>query len=119
MKNLYEAVKSSAMAFLTIHGLPLELRLPPHLDLLLHNTDDDEVDSLQLPDDDRFDAWGPDMGFGWKLPALAPWKSLLLLDDSMNIDSYPNLRNALSNPDDRFVVEGLVRFLETVSVNLS
>jgi nitrogen permease regulator 3-like protein len=43
MKTLYESKKSHSLAHLTIHNLPMELRLPPHLDTLLHNTDDEEL----------------------------------------------------------------------------
>ena len=103
------------MSYLTINGLPLELRLPPHLDVLLHSTDDEEIEALQTPDEEGYQNWGPDMDFGWKLPSLAPWKSLLLLDDSTNLDSYTSFKSV----DDRFIIEGLVRFLDIASITLS
>ncbi|KAH9961671.1 hypothetical protein BGW80DRAFT_1357602, partial [Lactifluus volemus] len=43
MKALYESIKSRSLAHLTIHNLPMELQLPPHLGALLHNTDDEEL----------------------------------------------------------------------------
>ncbi|KAH9961174.1 hypothetical protein BGW80DRAFT_1360514, partial [Lactifluus volemus] len=43
MKTLYESIKSHSLAHLTIHNLPMELQLPPYLDTLLHNTDDEEL----------------------------------------------------------------------------
>lgn len=119
MKTLFEAVKSSSMAYLTIHNLPLELQLPPYLDVLLHSTEDSKVDFLHHPDEDGSQAWGQEMNFGWRLPALAPWKSLLLLDENNGQDPYANLKGPHVSPEDRTMVEGLIRFLETASVTLS
>lgn len=118
MKALYLAIKSHSMAYLTIHNIPLELQLPPHLDFLLHSEEENEIDFVTHPDDDESQAWGPELSFGWMLPALAPWKSLLLLDIQDGLDPYMNLRGPHS-PEDRTVVEGLIRFLETASVTLS
>ena len=114
MKVLYEATKSSNMAYLNIHNLPLEVQLPPYLDVLLHSEGETDVDFIH-PDDELSQAWGQDMRCGWRLPALAPWKSLLLLDEHHGFDP----RCAHVNPDDRTLVEGLIRFLETASVTLS
>lgn len=92
----------------------MEIRLPPHLDVLLHSTDDDEIESLQVPDDEGYQIWGSEMSFGWKLPPLAPWKSILLLEDP-SLESFPNVKSQ----DDKMLVEGLYRFLEIASVTLS
>lgn len=72
-------------------------------------------------DDGEANAWGKDMGFGWRLPALAPWKSLLLLDgqDGQGLDPQMGLRGPNVNTDDRALAEGLIKFLETASVTLS
>lgn len=117
------------MAYISIHSIPLELQLPPHLDLLLHSEDevgadlDSFIDPHELEEqghsDDVFGwAWGPEFGFGWKLPSLAPWKSLLLLDAD-GFDPYMNLRGPHISSEDRTTVEGLIRFLETASVTVS
>jgi hypothetical protein len=119
MKSLYEAIKSSYMAYITIHNLPLEIQLPPYLDVLLHSEGDTETDFTNQPDEDEFQLWGPEMSFGWRLPALTPWKSLLLLDGRNGLDPHMNLKGAHVNPEDRTLVEGLIRFLETASVTLS
>ncbi|KAE9397770.1 hypothetical protein BT96DRAFT_966131 [Gymnopus androsaceus JB14] len=116
MKALYDAIKSSSVAYLSIHELPLELQLPPYLDNLLHSEEDNELDIFDADaNDEAAELWGPEMSF-------APWKSLLLLDD---IDSeegeeiFANLRSPYVTPDDRVIVEGLVRFLDTATVTLS
>lgn len=119
MKSLYEAIKASYMAYITIHNLPLEIQLPPYLDVLLHSEVENESDFIHHPDDDDSQAWGQDMSIGWKLPPLAPWKSLLLLDGHNGLDPSMNLRGSHVNPEDRTLVEGLIRFLETASVTLS
>lgn len=119
MKSLYEAIKASDMAYITIHNLPLEIQLPPYLDDLLHSDADHEVDSVHHTDSEDARTWGQDMSFGWKLPPLVPWKSLLLLDGHNGLDPSMNLRGSQVNPEDRTLVEGLVRFLETASVTLS
>lgn len=107
------------MAYITIHNLPLEIQLPPYLDVLLHSEGDSETDFTHQPDDDESQLWGPEMSFGWRLPALTPWKSLLLLDSHNGLDPHMNLKSGHINPEDRTLVEGLIRFLETASVTLS
>ncbi|KAG6841480.1 hypothetical protein C0991_010668 [Blastosporella zonata] len=118
MKALYEAIKSSNMAYITLHNLPLEVQLPPYLDSLLHSEGENELDFSRHWDDDE-QTWGPDMRLGWKLSSLQPWKSLLLLDGHNGLDPSMKLRGSSVNPEDRTLVEGLVRFLETASVTLS
>ena len=120
MKSLYEAIKSSSIAYVTIHDLPLELQLPPYLDSLLHNEEEYEADLLNHPDYDT-DAivWGREMGFGWRLPTLVPWKSLLLLDGYNGVDPYINLREPNINAEDRVLAEGLLKFLDMASVTTS
>ncbi|KAJ7127112.1 nitrogen permease regulator of amino acid transport activity 3-domain-containing protein [Mycena epipterygia] len=120
MKTLYEALKSASVAYITIHDLPLELQLPPYLDVLLHSEEENETDFLSPADDDEYQVWGQEMSFGYRLPSLTAWKSLLLLDDGPEgIDPYANLRRSLIGTGDRSLVEGLIRFLEIASVTLS
>ncbi|GLB40544.1 putative nitrogen Permease regulator of amino acid transport activity 3 [Lyophyllum shimeji] len=119
MKGLYEAVKASDMAYITIHNLPLEIQLPPYLDDLLHSDTENDVDPMHNIDSEDARTWGQDMSFGWKLQPLVPWKSLLLLDGHNGLDPSMNLRGSHVNPEDRTLVEGLIRFLETASVTLS
>ncbi|CAK5268561.1 unnamed protein product [Mycena citricolor] len=118
MKTLYEAIKSSSVAYLSLHDLPLELQLPPYLDGLLHYGGDD--DDGEMPPEDEYHAWGQEMSFGYRLPSLTAWKSLLLLDGGPEgIDPYANLRQSLDGTGDRSLVEGLIKFLENASVTLS
>jgi len=120
LRDLYEAIKVSQIANLTINGFPLEVQLPPYLDSLLHNEDETEIDHLPSPDEEEDSPdWGPELSFGWRLPTLAPWKSLLILDDPKDGGDLVSLKGPYLNPDDRVAAEGLVRFLETVSVTLS
>ncbi|KAH7884614.1 nitrogen permease regulator of amino acid transport activity 3-domain-containing protein [Phlebopus sp. FC_14] len=120
MKTLFEAIKSSTMACITLNDLPLELQLPPYLDHLLHSEEEFELDFLDhQEDEDEVRLWGRELSFGWRLPALAPWKSLLLLDPDQALDPYMNLRGPHVRPEERDHAEGLIKFLETVSVNLS
>lgn len=123
MKALYEAMKSSTMAQITIHGLPLELQLPPYLDHLLHVSEEYELDFVDHQDDEdgESNAWGKEKSFGWRLPALAPWKSLLLLNrpDGQELDPQMGLRGPNVSTSDRALAEGLIKFLETASVTLS
>ncbi|KAH9957403.1 nitrogen permease regulator of amino acid transport activity 3-domain-containing protein [Russula dissimulans] len=119
MKTLYEAIKSRSLAHLTIHNIPLELQLPPHLDTLLHNTDDDEVNSQE-----GVSTWGSGFSVAWRLPALQPWKSLLLLSgpddpDRQWADVYAAIRGTNVREEDKLLAEQLIRFLETVDVTLS
>lgn len=119
MKSLYESIKSCSIANITIHDLPLELQLPPYLDLLLHN--DDLDDEFVVHATDSEDTWGKDMGFAWRLPALEPWKSLLLLDDDdeRGENLYMNLMGQNVIPEDRLLGEQLIKFLELTSITLS
>lgn len=76
-------------------------------------------DFLMDPDEEDEGSWGRDMAFGWNLPSLAPWKSLLLIDIHDELDPYERLRGPHVTGDDRAVAEGLIKFLETASVTLS
>ncbi|KAG6917515.1 hypothetical protein DXG01_002262 [Tephrocybe rancida] len=118
-KALYEAIKASEMAYITIHNLPLEVQLPPYLDSLLHSEGESDPDFSRCFNDDEEQTWNEDMKLGWKLSSLQPWKSLLLLDGRSGLDPSMKLRGSQVNPEDRTLVEGLVRFLETASVTLS
>ena len=125
MKTLYESIKSRSLAHLTIHNLPLELQLPPHLDALLHSTDDDEFAEYDEAEaNDGVNTWGPEFSIAWRLPALEPWKSLLLLSgpDSPGhewTDVYAAIRGTNVREEDKLLAEQLIRFLETVDITLS
>jgi nitrogen permease regulator 3-like protein len=118
MKYLYEALKNSKMAYISINNLPLELQLPPFLDSLLHSQEDSEDESHPSKDDEAQE-WGEELSLGWKLPTMAPWKSLLLLDVDNEMDPHQILDGPHDNTEDRALAEGLVRFLETADITLS
>ncbi|KAF8632274.1 hypothetical protein AX15_002016 [Amanita polypyramis BW_CC] len=118
MRTLYESIKSSSVAYITLHDIPLELQLPPCLDHLLH-CEEEEIDLFQSPDDDEMSNWGQEMNCGWRLPSLAPWKSLLLLHGQDMLDPYLQLGGAHLLPQDRPVAEGLIRFMKTINITLS
>ena len=125
IKTLYESIKSRSLAHLTIHNIPLELQLPPYLDTLLHSTDDEdfaENDEAGLPG--GLSTWGRGFAVAWRLPALEPWKSLLLLsgpDDPGRewMDVYAAIRGTNVRDEDKLLAEQLIKFLETVDVTLS
>lgn len=115
MKILYESIKSNSTARLTINELGIELQLPPYLDSLLHTEDDDS----EFFDHEDIDAvsWTQKLSFGWRLPTLAPWKSLLLHDMEVdNGDLVLSLRRPGLTPEDQELAEGLIQFLQTASV---
>ena len=119
MKTIYEAIKSSDLAYVTINYLPLQLQLPPHIDTLLHTQDDQRADFMDPYDDDSNLIWGQSMSLGWKLPTMAPWKALVLLDDDSEMDPYTALRDPQTSAEDRTLAEGIIRFLENASVQRS
>ncbi|THV03173.1 hypothetical protein K435DRAFT_775063 [Dendrothele bispora CBS 962.96] len=120
MKALYDAIKTKTIAYISVHDLPLELQLPPYLDLLLHSEEDHESGLFNSGYEEETESWGPEMSFGWRLPSLVPWKSLLLLDNDVNDENpFSNLRDSHVAADDRNLVDGLIKFLETISVTLS
>ncbi len=121
MKNVYEAIKYSSIARITVHDFPLELQLPPYLDVLLHSDDLSDYES-DNDDDDEFEhgevqPLAPDMCFAWRLPALTPWKSLLRLDDQ-RYELYMKLRGPQLATHDRELAEQLIRFLDQASITL-
>ncbi|TRM70460.1 nitrogen permease regulator of amino acid transport activity 3-domain-containing protein [Schizophyllum amplum] len=116
MQVLFDSIKTSTIAYITIHDLPMELQLPPYLDTLLHVAGDDDIDELQ--EQDAADMWGPHMSFGWRLETLAPWKSILLLEKD-GFDPFASLRGPHVSVNDRPLVDGLIRFLEVASITLS
>jgi hypothetical protein len=125
MKALYEAIKSRSIAHLTIHNIPLELQLPPYLDTLLHSTDDEEFAEYDEVDSrGGVSTWGRGFSVAWRLPALEPWKSLLLLsspDDPGRqwMDVYAAIRGTNVREEDKLLAGQLIKFLETVDLTLS
>ncbi|KAI5118724.1 hypothetical protein M0805_004522 [Coniferiporia weirii] len=115
MKTLYEAIKANTIARLVINEIGVEVQLPPQLDQLLH-AEEENPDFVEHPDPDAV-SWGPELSFGWGLPSLAPWKSLLLYDmDEEHNDLKMNLSRPGLTPEDQMLAEGLIQFLETVSI---
>ncbi|KAI0749756.1 nitrogen permease regulator of amino acid transport activity 3-domain-containing protein [Daedaleopsis nitida] len=121
MQTLYESIKKQDVARITLHDLPLELQLPPHLDSLLHAEEDVEPEEEVNGEDGEPNAWGPEMSFAWRLPALTPWKALLRLDDEdeQGYELYMQLRTAQLHPEERDLAEQLLRFIDLATVNLS
>ncbi|KAH9944851.1 nitrogen permease regulator of amino acid transport activity 3-domain-containing protein [Amylocystis lapponica] len=120
MKAIYEAIKEGSIARVTIHNLPVELQLPPHLDALLHIDDDCDGDIMDREDEYGMpNAWGLDMSFARRLPTLTPWKSLLRMDDEHGYDLELRLRSPQLTAEDRELAEQLLRFLELASITLS
>jgi len=121
MKTVFEAIKSSSMAYVTLNDLPLELQLPPYLDTLLHSQDDNEEADFLDPssDEDPTEHWGEHTNLGWRLPVMAPWKTLLLLEIDNEKDLHMIMGGPQENAEDKSLAEGLLRFLETASVTLS
>lgn len=119
MKLIYEAIRSKSIAYITFNNLPMELQLPPYLETLLHSEGDYDADFIYEFDDDDIRTWGQDLSFGWRLPVLAPWKSLLVTDGDNDIDPNITLRGPQLSAEDRTLAEELVRFLETASITLS
>ncbi|KAI1796991.1 nitrogen permease regulator of amino acid transport activity 3-domain-containing protein [Ganoderma leucocontextum] len=122
MKTLYESIKENTIARITLHDLPLELQLPPFLDSLLQADEDGYCEEDVADDDSEPNAWGPEMSFAWRLPALTPWKALLRLDDEddgQGYQLYMQLRAAQLHPEERELGEQLLKFLDLASVMLS
>ncbi|KAF9267630.1 hypothetical protein L218DRAFT_954822 [Marasmius fiardii PR-910] len=119
LKTLYDTIKSSSIGHISLNNVLVEIQLPPYLDILLRNDEDLDQVTFNDSDSEDFEAWGPEMKFGWRLPALVPWKSLLLLDASEDFDPLSDLRSPHLSSDDRDHVDGLIKFLETVNVTLS
>lgn len=122
IKALYEAIKSRSIAHLTIHNIPLELQLPPYLDTLLHSTDDDEFAEYNEVDSrGGVSPWGRGFSVAWRLPALEPWKSLLLLSgpDDPGRQWADVIRGTNVREEDKLLAGQLIKFLETVDMTLS
>ncbi|KIJ51462.1 hypothetical protein M422DRAFT_244625 [Sphaerobolus stellatus SS14] len=138
-EQVYKAIRANSLARLTINNISLDLQLPPYLDYLLYpdpldpsgsaaTTSLANVYGQEAEEDDRLDndyaSWGPELSFGWRLPALTPWKALLLLDvdpeDPQNrTDPLQNLNRPGLAPDEREIAEGISRFLDTASIFVS
>ena len=103
----------------------MELQLPPHLDALLHCTDDEDfAENYEEDSPGSLSTWGRGFAVAWCLPALEPWKSLLLLsgpDDPGRqwMDVYAAIRGTNVREEDKLLAEQLIKFLETVDVTLS
>ncbi|KLO18243.1 hypothetical protein SCHPADRAFT_866880 [Schizopora paradoxa] len=115
IKALHDSIKSNTIARLVINNVGIEVQLPPQLDKLLH-PEDDNPDYVEHAGPVEV-SWGPELHFGWSLPGLAPWKSLLLFDlDEEHNELKRNLNQPGMTPKDQMLAEGLIQFLETVSI---
>lgn len=115
-----------------VNTIPVNVQLPPgHLNLLRvdqqpeisedvltreetwdwgHAEEDDEDADARLEDELRF---------GWKIPPLRPWKSVLILEDANAADIVPTARRA--DPGDLSIdpTEALTRFINIASPTLA
>ena len=115
LRTLYDSVKSNQIARLMINEIGVEVQLPPQLDKLLDSAEEDP-DYVEHEDPDSV-SWGPELSFGWGLPSLAPWKSLLLYDlDEEHHDLKANINRPGMSQEDQELAEELILFLETVSI---
>ena len=139
-ERIYISIHANSLTRLTLHNISLVLQLPPFLDLLLRADPSDPSGSSSLGrsgigsfgfgdeedergDDDHID-WGPELSFGWKLPPLTPWKSLLLLDigpgaENNIADPLQNLNRPGLTKEEHIIAEGLSRFLDSASIFVS
>ncbi|KZT29711.1 hypothetical protein NEOLEDRAFT_1055266 [Neolentinus lepideus HHB14362 ss-1] len=119
MRAVFEAIKSSSIAQITIDSIPLELQLPPYLDRLLHSQEEADLDYIDRDDEEVEGSWGKDMSFAWRLPSLSPWKALLLLgEDNPGLDFYGNLRGPHQSSEERKLAQSLMKFLDLASIRL-
>lgn len=134
LQRIHTSIRSNSLARLTFNDITFDLQLPPFLDELLRtdqstlNTFSVETEALYNEEDEQSDrpyvTWGPELSFGWKLPAFAPWKALLLLDVELTAhtrqgDPLSNFDGAYFNSQEHEVAEGISRFLDCASVFVS
>lgn len=124
MKSLYDGLKASTTAHICLGTTVVDVRLPPHLSALLSSEEDaadDDEDHVVMDDDDLGgDAWGDELGLGWKLPVLAPWKALLLLETADGQELDPDsLKGPHISGKNKTTADGLVSFLKLASVTCS
>ncbi|VDB92300.1 unnamed protein product [Peniophora sp. CBMAI 1063] len=110
LKELYEAIKRVDVARISVSGAPLELQLPPSLDGMIKSGQVEEEDAVG--DEPAEEEGGASVG----LPGLAPWKSLLLLDDAFE---GMRAQHVGEGDDDQLLAEQLMRFLEMADITLS
>ncbi|KZS99072.1 hypothetical protein SISNIDRAFT_492355 [Sistotremastrum niveocremeum HHB9708] len=118
MKVLFEEIKSSSIANLTLGDLRFEVQVPPFIDTLLHPGMDLED---EYSDAGEGVGWGMESNLGWHLPSLMPWKALLLLDlENQDILEPLKTRGRLTMSDeDKDLAEDLDRFLQEVSISIN
>lgn len=135
LQRIHTSIRSNSLARLTFNNITFDLQLPPFLDELLRADQSTlntfysvEAETLYNEEDEQSDrpyvTWGPELSFGWKLPAFAPWKALLLLDVELTghtrqPDPLLNFDGAYFNSQEHEVAEGISRFLDCASVFVS
>ena len=123
IKGLYESIKSRCLANLTIHNIPVEIQLPPYLDSLIHADEDlDFNDIVQDSEGTDGTLLGRELSVAWRLPGLAPWKSLLLLSEHEGhdwMDLYDSIHSSHVQDESKILAEQLIKLLEMADVTLS
>lgn len=133
LRTAYEAVVSSSICQVMINTVPVNIQLPPgHLNLLkvdnvdssgalmssevleeLEDTEDDDEEGAEEKLEDE-------LRFGWKVPPLRPWKTVVLLDNAMRLSDIVvagrrvTSGNPMLNP-----VEALPRFMAAASPTMT
>lgn len=116
-----------------INTVPVNIQLPPgHLDLLkVDNVDSsgalmssevmDDLDELEYDEEeDAEERLEDELRFGWKVPPLRPWKTVVLLDHTMRLSDIVvagrrvTSGNPMLNP-----VEALPRFIAAASPTMT
>jgi hypothetical protein len=121
IQTVFGAITTSSMAHITIGEIPLIVQLPLNHVSLLRNDEDIDVDDLDFVpdvlnpdiDDDPSGAWEDELQFGWKMPPLKPWKTLLLADGA------PGPVSTKFEHEDRDPEEMLRKFVAIINPTLS
>ncbi|KAF9520657.1 hypothetical protein BS47DRAFT_650292 [Hydnum rufescens UP504] len=131
IRAAYEAVVTSSIAQVMINTIPVNVQLPPgHLNLLKVDQQPEIAEDILT----RHDSWGWDHGdddddadarledelrFGWKMPPLRPWKSVLILDQANPADIVHPPRKPDTPGRSMDPTEALARFLSIASPTIS
>ncbi|KAG8927817.1 hypothetical protein FRC02_007736 [Tulasnella sp. 418] len=91
IRTVYEAITNDSIANVLINDIPVHIQLPPNHNAQLcddfENDEDQEyltqllLDETEQDEHDAEGRWYDEIQYGWRLPPLLPWKTIILTNN--------------------------------------
>ncbi|KAG8960226.1 hypothetical protein FRC03_006882 [Tulasnella sp. 419] len=129
IRTVYEAITNDSIANVLINDIPVHIQLPPNHNAQLcddfENDEDQEyltqllLDETEQDEHDAEGRWYDEIQYGWRLPPLLPWKTIILTNNDDPIAGLWTGQARAETGDEKTPEELLRRFVGMLSPSLS